>query len=237
MPSSPRVSCRAVRPPRRGVAVKMAPLSVITAAGVPQRVKAPRKVCITSGPVMVGRARLARARREWSSSRLRISAWVPSARCQWVASACQSSLGWSATKRFQAERGRLWGWGVTNPRLCRMRQIVDTARHIRDGGVAGQMFGDGGRAGVVALFGQRLAQPHDAVFDLGADRVSMVVRASGAWLKHHRPAGVVAADQLVYPVPGKPVVAGDLAFAAPFEHDGGDNQLRLRHGRPPTTTE
>src|ERR1700746_3897763 len=99
------------------------------------------------------------------------------------------------------------------------------------------MFGDGGRAGVVALFGQRLAQPHDAVFDLGADRVSMVVRASGAWLKRHRPVGVVAADQLVYPVPGELVVAGDLAFAAPFEHDGGDNQLRLRHGRPPTTTE
>src|ERR1700758_183695 len=99
------------------------------------------------------------------------------------------------------------------------------------------MFGDGGRAGVVALFGQRLAQPHDAVFDLGVDRVSMAVRAPGARLKRSGPVGVVTADQLVYPVPRQPVVAGDLAFAAPFEHDGGNDQLRLRHGRPPTTTE
>ena len=33
MASSPRMTCRAVRPPRRGVAVKMAPLSVSTDAG------------------------------------------------------------------------------------------------------------------------------------------------------------------------------------------------------------
>src|ERR1700758_1279792 len=65
----------------------------------------------------------------------------------------------------------------------------------------------------------------------------MAVRAPGTLLEGRRPVGVVAADQLVYPVAGEPVVAGDLAFAAPFEHDGGDNQLRLRHGRPPTTTE
>jgi Integrase core domain len=30
------------------------------------------------------------------------------------------------------------------------------------------------------------------------------------------------------------LVAGDFAFAAPFQHDCGDHQLRLRHGRPPT---
>jgi hypothetical protein len=86
-----------------------------------------RKVSIASGPVMVGRARLARARREWSSNRLRISASVPSARCQWVVSACQSSLGWAAVSLFQADRGRLWGWGTMKPRRARMRQIVDRA--------------------------------------------------------------------------------------------------------------
>jgi|SRR6516164_10859256 len=96
------------------------------------------------------------------------------------------------------------------------------------------MFGDGGRAGVVALFGQRLAQPHDTVFDFGADRLSMVVRAPGTRLERRRTVGVVAGDQLVYPLPREVVVARDLGFAASFEHDGGDHELRLRHGRPPT---
>ena len=70
------MTCRAVRPPRRGVAVKMAPLSVSTEAGVPQRVKAVVKVSTTSLPPMVVRARLARPTREWSSRRLRISTSV-----------------------------------------------------------------------------------------------------------------------------------------------------------------
>ncbi len=116
-----------MRPLRRGVAVKMAPLSVKTAAGVPHCVNAVVKVSVTSGPVTVGRAWLASAVLEWSSRRLRISASVPSASCQWVTSACQSSLGWVAVKRFQADRGRLWGWGTTKPRRVRMRQIVHTA--------------------------------------------------------------------------------------------------------------
>ena len=62
-----------MRPPRRGVAVKMAPLSVSTEAGVPQRAKAVVTVSVTSGPVMVGRAGLAMASREWSSMMSRIS--------------------------------------------------------------------------------------------------------------------------------------------------------------------
>jgi hypothetical protein len=55
----------------------------------------------------------------------------------------------------------------------------------------------------------------------------MVMRASGARFKRRRPLGVIAADQLVYPVPGEPIVAGDLAFAAPFEHDGGDDAFDM----------
>jgi hypothetical protein len=66
-----------------GVAVKMAPLSVSTEAGVPQRAKAVVTVSVTSGPVMVGRATLAMASREWSSMMSRISTPVSSARCQW----------------------------------------------------------------------------------------------------------------------------------------------------------
>jgi len=37
--------------------------------------------------------------------------------------------------------------------------------------------------------------------------------------------------QLLYPLAGHIVVAGDLALAASFQHDGGDDELRFRHGR------
>ena len=36
---------------------------------------------------------------------------------------------------------------------------------------------------------------------------------------------------------GDVVVASNGAFASPFQHDSGDDELRLRHGRPPTTAE
>ncbi len=72
-PSRPSSISRATRPPRRGRPVKTAPLSVSTLAGIPQRRKASWKAWTTSGPVMVRRARLARASREWSSRMLRIS--------------------------------------------------------------------------------------------------------------------------------------------------------------------
>ncbi len=54
------------------------------------------------------------------------SASVPSASRQWVTSDCQHSFGSWASKRTQELLGRLWGWGVTNPRRRRIRQIVDT---------------------------------------------------------------------------------------------------------------
>ena len=57
---------------------------------------------------------------------LRISMSVPSARAQWVVSACQHSLGSSAWNRRQELRGRLWGWGVTKPRRLSTRQMVAT---------------------------------------------------------------------------------------------------------------
>jgi hypothetical protein len=49
----------------------------------------------------------------WSSggSPLPISTSVPSARAQWVVSACQHSLGRSAWNRRQELRGRLWAEG------------------------------------------------------------------------------------------------------------------------------
>ena len=54
---------------------------------------------------------------------------------EWVKSACQRSLGCSASNRCQDERGRFCGWGVTNPRRVRIRQIVE----IYGGAVAGEV--------------------------------------------------------------------------------------------------
>jgi hypothetical protein len=54
-----------------------------------------------------------------------------------VTSACQQWSGSSARKRFQDERGRLCGWGVTKPRRVRIRQIVETAgTFVTDGSAA-----------------------------------------------------------------------------------------------------
>src|SRR4051812_42153086 len=57
---------------------------------------------------------------------LRISTSVPSASCQWVMSACQRWLGWSAVNRCHDDLGRFCGCGLTNPRRLRIRQIVET---------------------------------------------------------------------------------------------------------------
>ena len=56
--------------------------------------------------------------REWTSSQEMISTSVPSARCQWVMSDCQVSLGRAASNRIQDERGRLRGSGVPYPPDC-----------------------------------------------------------------------------------------------------------------------
>jgi hypothetical protein len=58
---------------------------------------------------------------------LRISTSEPSARRQWVMSACQRSLGCSAQNVRHEERGRFCGCGVTNPRRDKIRQIVEVA--------------------------------------------------------------------------------------------------------------
>jgi hypothetical protein len=61
-----------------------------------------------------------------SSITLRISTSVRSASRQWVMSACQRSLGWSAANRFHDDRGRFCGCETTNPRRDKIRQIVET---------------------------------------------------------------------------------------------------------------
>jgi hypothetical protein len=56
---------------------------------------------------------------------LELSARLPSARRQWVTSACQHSFGSCASNRTQEFLGRLCGWGTTNPRRRSTRQIVE----------------------------------------------------------------------------------------------------------------
>src|ERR1700758_2486242 len=77
------------------------------------------------------------------------------------------------------------------------------------------------------------AQPDNLFFELGTDRAGIVVGAARVRFERRRALGLVAFDQLLDPVAGDVVLAGDLAFAAPFQHRGGDDKLRLRHGRPP----
>ena len=102
-------------------------MSVSTLAGIPQRVNAAVKVSTTCGPRVTRRALAAMVRREWSSRMFKISTSVRSASRQWVMSACQRSLGWSAQNRFHDDLGRFCGCRVTNPRRDKIRQIVDTA--------------------------------------------------------------------------------------------------------------
>jgi hypothetical protein len=109
-------------------------------------------------------------------------------------------------------------------------------RHFGDGGVAGEVFGYGGRAGVEAVLGERLAQSHDLVFDLDGHRPRIVMGPARARRERRIAFGLVAPHELLYPGAGDVVVTGDFAFAASFQHDGGDDELRLRHGRQTHTT-
>ena len=91
-----------------------------------------------------------------------------------------ASVGWagSASKRFQDDRGRLWGWGVTKPRRVQNPPDCRDGRNIGDAGVGGKVGGDGVGAGVEASSGQGLAQHDDAVFDFDGGGLRAVVWAS-----------------------------------------------------------
>ena len=214
-----RALSRATRPPRRGRPVKTAPLSVSTRAGIPQRRKASWKVRRTTGPVMVRRGTLARARREWSSRMLRISTSVPSARRQWVVSACHRSLGCSASNSAPRRAGSLLGPGCHEPasdqdppdrRDRGHRELVLPG----PGRAPGQVATDGVGTGVQTPPGQLLAQPNDLVLDRGRDRVRAGVWPSRSRLVRGLTLGEVALDQLLDPVARDVVVAGDLTLGA-----------------------
>jgi hypothetical protein len=74
---------------------------------------------------------------------------------------------------------------------------------------------DGVRAGVQPLPGQLLAKPDDLLLHGGRHRPGAGVRASRARLERRLALREVAPNQLLDPVPGDLVVAGDLALGAP----------------------
>ena len=137
------------------------------------------KVVVTSGPVMVRRARLAMAGREWLSMMLRdfraaAVSEVP------VGGICLPALvGQLGFKAFPGRSGAFVSWGVTKPRRLRIRQIVEMAGTLGMLGSGGnKVGGDGVGAGVEASSGQGLAQHDDAVFDIDGGGLRAVVRAS-----------------------------------------------------------
>ena len=91
------------------------------------------------------------------------------------------------------------------------------------------MGADGVRTGVQSLPGQLLTEPDDLVLDCGGDRVRAAPRSSRASLVGSLTLGVPAPDQLLDPVPGDVVVAGDLALGASLDDHGGDDESVLGH--------
>src|SRR6266508_4733772 len=155
-------------PPPLGPAVNTAALSVSSDAGNPWAAADVRNVATTSAALnATAVASDATSSREWSSSMLQISVSSPPASVQWVMSACHRSLGWKASNRTKDDRGRFCGWGVTNPRRERIRQMVETAgeapwRRVRWNAM---VCAPASRPWV----GQGLAELHDVVFDPGWD--------------------------------------------------------------------
>ena len=72
-------------------------------------------------------------------------------------------------------------------------------------------------AGVQALFGELLAEPDDLVLQVEADRARVVVGPAGTGCERGLALELVAVNQLLDPVAGDLVVAGDLALGASLD--------------------
>ena len=92
-----------------------------------------------------------------------------------------------------------------------------------------QVPGDGVRAGVQALPGQVLAQPHDQVGGLAADGPGGGFRPPGPRFECRLAFGLIPGEQSVDPGPGHPVTAGNLAGRAVLDSDSSDDQPGFRH--------
>ena len=112
-------------------------------------------------------------------------------------SACQHSLGRSATNRFNELFGRFWGWRVTKPRALSTRKMVETDGDTRV--ALRQVVVDGRRTGVEAVVGQRLVHGHDLVLVEVGDPGRGRLRPPRPWLQSGGSFEAVAAQQLEEP--------------------------------------
>jgi hypothetical protein len=164
----------------------------------------------------------------------RISASVPLASGQWVMSACQTSLGRSASNRRQDERGRLVGLWGDEPAAG--QDPPDGGDRRAAAGAALQVPGDGFGAGVVSCFGEFFAEGDDETLDAVGDVPRVAVRPARAGFERGFTFRLVAGDQGLDPAPGHAVVTGDFTFAAAFDDDCCDHDPGHRHRPPPRSS-
>jgi hypothetical protein len=88
----------------------------------------------------------------------------------------------------------------------------------------GQVGADRLGAGVQALLRQVLAQPDDLVLEVQADRARVGVGSLGPRSERGLAFGFVAVEELLDPVAGDLVVAGDLTLGASLEGDRDDDE-------------
>ncbi len=98
---------------------------------------------------------------------------------------------------------------------------------------AGQLGGDGGRAGLVLVPVEVLADCDDLVLERVGGPGRAPQRPSGAGLQTRLALGQVALDQGDHPAAGDAVVPGHLTSAPTLDQHRGDHQLRHPHRPPP----
>ena len=167
---------------------------------------------------------------------LRISTSVPSASCQWV---CRpASVRWvgrretfaRTTAVVSAVAGGRSPAGTGSARSSRppAPQAGPPGRVL-----AGQVGGDGFRAGVQSLLGQLLTQPDDRILGVRVHRLRTGMRPSRPRLESCLALGAEPIDQLLHPIPGDPVVAGHLALGRPSTRTAVMISWALGHVAPP----
>src|SRR5215469_3421507 len=97
--------------------------------------------------------------------------------------------------------------------------------------VVAQVPADRVRPGVQATAGQLLAQRHDQLDDLRADRGRRGLRPPGPRLERRLALSLVTGQQGVDPRPGDTVGAGHLADRPLFDSDSSDDKPGFRHAR------
>jgi hypothetical protein len=96
----------------------------------------------------------------------------------------------------------------------------------------GEVERDGRRAGLVPAPVQLLGDLDDLVLDLDRRAPRTAQRPAGPRFQPGLALGQVPLHQRDHPAAGAPVLAGDLALAAPLDHNSGNDQLWHAHRSP-----